>query len=150
RNVDLDLLHVVAVARIDAGATREWGTRARAGCILSGARLTTILDVDTERHRQGLLAASRAVRTHAGEAGEVGRSAERLWPANAVTGVAEVAGQPDRRRAGGSAFTTTDQAVEVLGVEAALLLLAGVLPVTLDLIELIEAADAAARRADLP
>src|SRR6185295_10597948 len=42
-----------------------------------------------------------------------------------------------------------DEAVEVVRLEVALLLLALMHPVALDVVELVEAADAAARRADL-
>src|SRR5262249_23943513 len=48
------------------------------------------------------------------------------------------------------AVAPAGQAVEILGVERALVLLARVLPVPLNLIELIEAADAATGRSHLP
>src|SRR5262249_35301411 len=84
------------------------------------------------------------------EAGDVGRSGWTRRAALLVVCIAEIAAQVRLELSrSGAGVTAAHQAIEVLGMERALHLLPRVLRIAWDVIEVIEAADAAARRADL-
>lgn len=127
--------------------------------------LAVIFHLDPEGHRFRLLVAGLAPEACAREASEICRRSARLRPASSAR-IAELAVEPAAAAAVLAGFATALQAVEVYGLEAALLLLAGMHPITLDarlaanriaiLIELtaaavlwIKAADASARSSDL-
>src|SRR6185436_18816973 len=116
------------------------------GGILTGARLAAVLHLDPEGHVRRDLAIPLEV-AGAGEAGDVGRRLTRLGARVGIARVAELAVEHARPTV--QVVTAADEAVEVVRLEVALLLLALMHAVALDVIELVEAADAAARRADL-
>src|SRR5262249_35162930 len=118
--------------------------------VLPSAWFAVVFHFDTEGHIDGLLAAGFGVRSGTREAGQVGRSLTRFGAADAVARIAQCSVERGHQGAAWRvAFAAADQAVEVGGLEAALLLLAGMFPVALDVVERIEAADAAAWRAYL-
>jgi hypothetical protein len=128
--------------------------------VRSDGWLATIFDLDAEGHGGFSPSAGGSPTTDSGEACYVRRRMTRLRSGNGVARIAELSGEIrgiGEPRAGHSVLgafgrccvTPADQTVEVPCVERSLLLLAAVLPLTLDMIEAVEAADAAARRAHL-
>src|SRR6185503_13538674 len=116
------------------------------GGLLTAAGLAAVFHLDTEGDVRRDLAIALEV-AGAGEAGDVGRCRARF---GAGLGIARVAELPvEHPRPAVQVTAAADEAVEVVRLEVALLLLALMHPVALDVVELVEAADAAARRADL-
>src|SRR5262249_42963211 len=118
--------------------------------ILPAAWFTAILDVHPENHHRTPLPGVGAVVAHAGETPNIRGRFRLPGAALQIAGVAELAVQRRLELAARVAgFTAAHQAVEVGGLDADPSLLLRVLPVALDLIELIKAPEAGARRPNL-